>query len=162
MYEFAYGFTRLRVHSHVFMIWLAVLFAFFLAMLISRKTHTFATGVLIVSLGFIITLDLLNPDVFIVRQNVARYHRGEELDVRYLGGLSEDAVPHLIPFLSSPDAAVRGVAAWAAGLLRAAEARRDLENLTQDKGELVFMLDRRLARFRVGDLAKEAIARLPL
>jgi HEAT-like repeat protein len=76
--------------------------------------------------------------------------------------LAGQAAAHLIPFLSSPDAGVRGLAAWVAGLLRWAEARPDLENLREDEAELVFMFDRRLARFRVGGLAKEALARLPL
>ncbi len=99
LYELAYGFTSLRVYSHVFMIWLAVLMVYVLAFLFFSRSHLFATGALGAALGFIITLDVLNPDAFIVRQNVARYERGEGLDVAYLGTLSEDAVPLLMPLL---------------------------------------------------------------
>lgn len=99
LYEWAYGFTRLRVYSHIFMVWLAVLFAAFLIMLITRRVRLFATAALVAAIGFVATLDVLNPDVFIVRQNIQRYHDGEKLDAAYLGTLSEDAVPDLIPLL---------------------------------------------------------------
>lgn len=99
LYELAYGFTTLRVYSHVFMVWLAVLFAYVLGFLTFDRSRLFATGALVAAIGFVITLDILNPDAFIVRQNVARYERGEELDVDYLGTLSEDAVPLLVPLL---------------------------------------------------------------
>ncbi|MBN1311221.1 MAG: DUF4173 domain-containing protein, partial [Anaerolineae bacterium] len=99
LYELAYGFTRLRVYPHVFMVWLALLLVAFLATLLTRRVRLFATAALIACMGFVATLDILNPDVFIVKQNIRRYHNGEELDAAYLGTLSEDAVPYLIPLL---------------------------------------------------------------
>lgn len=99
LYELAYGFTILRVYPHIFMVWLAALLVYVLAFLIADRPHLFATGALAAALGFAITLNVLNPDAFIVRQNVARYERGEPLDVDTLGRLSEDAVPLLIPLL---------------------------------------------------------------
>ncbi len=99
LYELAYGFTRLRVHSHIFMVWLAAVLAAFLVLLILRRTRLFATLALIWAIGFTATLDIFNPDVFIVRQNLARYERGEDLDIAYLGSLSSDATPYLIPLL---------------------------------------------------------------
>jgi hypothetical protein len=68
-------------------------------LLLTRRVRLFATAMLIAAVGFVVTLDVLNPDVFIVRQNIQRYHAGEELDAEYLGTLSEDAVPDLIPLL---------------------------------------------------------------
>ncbi|MBN1427595.1 MAG: DUF4173 domain-containing protein [Anaerolineae bacterium] len=99
LYEWAYGFTRLRVYPHVFMVWLAILMAALLITLLIRRVRLFATAALIACLGFVITLDILNPDVFIVRQNIQRYHNGEKLDADYLGTLSEDAIPDLMPLL---------------------------------------------------------------
>jgi hypothetical protein len=99
LYELAYGFTTLRVYSHVFMVWLAVLLAYFLIFLVLNRPHLFATGALLTALGFTITMNIMNPDAFIVRQNVARYQNGEALDVDYLGTLSADAVPLMIPLL---------------------------------------------------------------
>jgi hypothetical protein len=87
------------------MIWLAVLFAYFLVFLLLNRTRYVATGVVAVSLGFVITMNLLNPDAFIVRQNITRYEAGETLDAAYLGTLSADAVPSLIPLLYEYDGA---------------------------------------------------------
>ena len=103
LYEQAFGFTHLRLQTHVFMVWLALLLVFFLASLIVNQTRLFATGALIFVVGVVGTLDLLNQDVWIVRRNIARYERGEELDVPYLGSLSADAVPYLIPLLYDYD-----------------------------------------------------------
>jgi hypothetical protein len=107
LYEVAYGFTRLRVHSHVFMGWLAILLAVVFALLLTSRIRWFATAALIAAIGFTLTLDVLNPDAFIVRENIARYVAGEELDVAYLGSLSEDAAPLLIPLLTRYGPAVR-------------------------------------------------------
>jgi hypothetical protein len=106
LYELAYGFTRMRIYPHVFMAWLGVLLAWFTYTL-WRRSSRFAIGLLVVCLGFVITLDLLNPDDFIVWQNAARYaalavstagaSRPErEVDATYLTQLSADAVPALI------------------------------------------------------------------
>ena len=57
---------------------------------------------LIASLGFVISLGLLNVDGFIVRQNVDRAVRGESLDVPYLVSLSTDSVPPLQAIFESP------------------------------------------------------------
>ena len=103
LYELAYGFTTLRVYPHIFMIWLAVLFAYFLIFLLANRTRYVATGVVITSLGFVVTMNLLNPDSFIVRQNIARYEAGETLDAAYLGTLSADAIPALMPLLYQYD-----------------------------------------------------------
>src|SRR5574341_703163 len=97
LYELAYGFTRLRVHSHVFMVWLAILLLIVLGLLALKQTRYVATAFFLVSIAFIVTLNLLNPDAFIVQQNLARAARGEgvPLDLEYLGSLSEDAIPQL-------------------------------------------------------------------
>ncbi|MCC6905355.1 MAG: DUF4173 domain-containing protein [Anaerolineae bacterium] len=99
LYEIAYGFTRLRLHTHIFMVWLGLLLVYFAILLALRRTRLLASGVLIFSLGFAATLDILNPDAFIVQQNLRRYAAGEVLDVAYLGSLSSDATPGLLPLL---------------------------------------------------------------
>jgi len=96
LYEAAYGFSRLRAYTHVFMIWLGVLLAVVLVLDILRKERTFALAALLASIGFAVTLTLLNVDGFIVRQNVARAAAGESLDVAYLASLSSDSVPALV------------------------------------------------------------------
>jgi hypothetical protein len=46
--------------------------------------------------GFLVTLNLVNPDAFIARQNLARYEATGKLDVYYLTWLSDDALPVLV------------------------------------------------------------------
>jgi HEAT repeat protein len=67
------------------------------------------------------------------------------------------AIPYLISFLESSDAIVRGLAAWALGLLRAEGARSGLEGILEDDAEVPLYADRRLTLRRVSDLAKEAL-----
>jgi HEAT repeat protein len=69
----------------------------------------------------------------------------------------QDAVPHLIQFLESSDATVRGMAAWTVGLLRATAARVKLEALLEDDAEMFLYLNRELVSRSVNSLAKEAL-----
>jgi len=106
LYETAYGFSELRVYVHVFMVWLGLLLLWFVFTL-WFKPKRFAVGALVAALCFVATLDLLNPDALIVRQNAQRYQglipaipsqrfTARQIDVHYLTTLSEDAVPALI------------------------------------------------------------------
>lgn len=104
LYELAYGFTRLRVYPHVFMVWLALLLIAFLVCLYLDRMKVFATACLTVAIGFVLTMNILNPDAFIVQQNLARGHEEVPIDYAYLGSLSEDATPLLIPLLKNPEA----------------------------------------------------------
>jgi hypothetical protein len=56
----------------------------------------FALATLLCALGFAVTLNLLNVDRFIVRQNLTRAASGVELDSPYLNNLSTDALPLLV------------------------------------------------------------------
>ncbi len=95
LYEAAYGFSRLRTYSHVFLLWLAALLVAVAALEWIQKQRLFAVSMLIAALGFALSIGFLNVDGFIVRQNVSRAEAGHELDVAYLASLSEDAVPAL-------------------------------------------------------------------
>jgi len=76
--------------------------------------------------------------------------------------LTKDAAPYIIPYLESPDAGLRGLAAWITGLLGIKDAYRGLEHLTDDEGEVQMCVGRRLVKRRVKELAGEALARLPV
>jgi hypothetical protein len=105
LYEDAYGFSRLRTYTHVFMIWLALLLVTVVALEILRHERSVAFAMLLASLGFVVSLGLLNVDAFIVRQNVRRELRNgmddqsapsrATLDAQYFLDLSNDAVPAL-------------------------------------------------------------------
>lgn len=95
LYETAYGFSRLRTYTHVFMVWLGLLLVVTVALEIVRRERVFALAAVLASLGFAASLGVMNVDGFIVRQNVNRALAGEDLDAAYLMELSDDAVPAL-------------------------------------------------------------------
>jgi hypothetical protein len=96
LYEAAYGFSRLRMYTHIFMIWLGALLAVMVVLDVLRKERLFALAALLATIGFALTLTLVNVDGTIVRQNVARAPVGKGLDVVYLASLSTDSVPALV------------------------------------------------------------------
>ena len=106
LYEMAYGFSRLRTYTQVFMIWLGLLLVAVVIFEALRRERLVGLGMLVASLGFVISLNLLNVDAFIVNQNVQREIRGAtdqvfsrgraDLDAQYFVGLSDDAIPALV------------------------------------------------------------------
>jgi hypothetical protein len=100
LYEKAYGFTRLRTYTHVFTIWMGVLLLAFLIFLFINQLRRFAPAFALGVMGFALTLNLLNVDAFIVRQNITHLEKTSDLDIAYLAGLTEDAVPPLVALAS--------------------------------------------------------------
>lgn len=96
LYELAYGFSRLRTHTHAAIGWLAAMFVLFLALLLARRLRALAPASLLAASGFTLTLAILNVDGFIVAQNGARYAASGDLDAAYLATLTHDAVPALV------------------------------------------------------------------
>jgi hypothetical protein len=125
LYEEAYGYTELRLYVHVFLVWLAAVFGWFVLTLWTRPAW-FAGGCSIAALGFLLTLNLINPDATIAGQNLARYAQTGKLDAYYLTRLSVDAVPVLLPALPQ-------VQGEAHEVLRAHLARQ-LQDLEADPG----------------------------
>ena len=101
LYESAYGFSRLRTYSHVFMIWLGILLVAVVTIEVFKHQRAFANIALLALMGFTASLNLLNVDVFIANQNINRAVLGRELDVSYLSTLTSDAVPTLVKMYSS-------------------------------------------------------------
>ena len=96
LYELAYGFTYLRVLTHVFMFWLAVLLVFAILDVMRVRTNIFALGVLVSCIGYIATLNVMNIDNYIAERNIQAYFAEEtevDLDICYLRTLSADASP---------------------------------------------------------------------
>ena len=106
LYEAAYGFSRLRTYTHVFMIWLGLLLITVVILEMNRRERTVGLAMILVALGFVISINLLNVDAFIVKQNVQRELRGSndkafsqnraDLDAQYFLELSDDAIPALV------------------------------------------------------------------
>jgi Domain of unknown function (DUF4153) len=102
LYEAAYGFSRLRMYTHIFMIWLGVLLAAVVLLELLRKERFFPLAALLASIAFAATLVLANVDGSIVRQNIRRAAADKGLDVATLASLSSDALPGLVQAFQSP------------------------------------------------------------
>jgi hypothetical protein len=114
LYENAYGFTALRMYTHIFMIWLGLLMAAAVVFeLLSRRQH-FGLALLLTVVGFGLTFGFYNIENAIVHQNVARARTAQviptlsgsqstALDTAYLASLSSDAVPALVDEFRRPD-----------------------------------------------------------
>lgn len=98
LYEATFGYTWLRLMVYVFIFWLGALLLWFVASQ-WRWPDRFGVGLLVTAVAFLATLNLLNPDAFIVQQNLARYGRTGDIDIVYLTTLSHDATPQLIAAL---------------------------------------------------------------
>ena len=93
LYENAFGLTRLRTYTHVFIFWLAFLLVTFLVLLYLSRLRAFAPIAVGAALGFVATLSILNVDGFIAQRNLARFDATGDLDVAYLAQLTSDAFP---------------------------------------------------------------------
>jgi hypothetical protein len=105
LYEAAYGFSRLRTYTHVFLVWIGLLLVAVIALEILRRERMFAFALLAASFGFAACLPILNVDAFIVKHNIQRELSGEalaELDSQYFIELSDDAIPSLVDALQTP------------------------------------------------------------
>jgi hypothetical protein len=68
--------------------------------------------------------------------------------------------PYLIPFLNSPDAGVRGLSIWVAGLIKAAEAEGPIAKLMRDDAPIQIFRNGVIVTVRIRDFAKEAWDRI--
>jgi len=96
LYEQAYGFTRLRTYTYMFIPWLGLLLLSMLVLLITHSMQRAAAVSLVFFMGFGLLFGVWNVDGWIVRQNVQRAANGQAFDGNYLQMLSSDAVPTLI------------------------------------------------------------------
>lgn len=101
LYESAYGFSKLRTYSHVFIIWLGLLLIGVIVLELIKRQSNFTNAILLAMVGFTLSLNFLNVDAFIVARNVERADDGVALDMNYLNTLSADAVPQLVKEFNS-------------------------------------------------------------
>jgi hypothetical protein len=92
LYMDQYGLTELRLYATGIIIWLAVVCVWFGVTVLRGKRHAFAVGALITGFAATLAVNVFNPDALIARTNVTR----PAVDVNYLAGLSDDAVPTLV------------------------------------------------------------------
>ena len=91
-YEAAYGATQTRIQVDVFILWLGAALIWMVLTLWSRRwAPRFAIGGLICSLGYIASLNLINPDALVAKRNIQRWKETGKLDMSALDNLSDDA-----------------------------------------------------------------------
>lgn len=96
LYEQVFGFTTLRLYSHVFVMFLAVIFVLLLIKILKNQNENrFAFPAFMTTIAFLASMNLLNPDAFIARQNLDRFYQTGKLDSHHMAGLSEDALPEV-------------------------------------------------------------------
>ena len=95
IYQEAYGLTELRFYGTAFLTWVAVVFALLLVTILNGRRHLFAAGALASALIALVCLNAVNPDNWIARVNIERFHQGKKIDIAYLNTLSDDAYSRL-------------------------------------------------------------------
>ena len=106
LYEGAYGFTRLRTYTHVFIFCLAALLIATIVLELTGNRGRFGLVLLFFSFSFAIALGVMNVDAFIANQNIQRvsgpHGDWKTLDGYYLSELSSDAVPVIAAAYQNP------------------------------------------------------------
>lgn len=109
LYMQHYGLTELRVYATGVILWLAVVSAWFAFTVLRSRRHAFAVGALAAGFAATFALNVVSPDALIARTNVTR----PAVDVSYLAGLSDDAVPTLVSRVRELPSAQRAILARA-------------------------------------------------
>ncbi len=99
IYQAAYGLTEQRLYPTAFMLWLAIVFAWFVATVLRGRRSAFAVGMLVSGLAVAGALNAINPDALIVQVNSERQNALTAFDTRYANSLSADAGPAVVAAL---------------------------------------------------------------
>jgi hypothetical protein len=106
LYEQAYGFTMLRLYSHIFAGWISVVFLLFAIDVLGARRRWFAGAVLTSALLVLLALNVANPEAIVVAFNIDHGRATHKLDTEYLTQLSSDGVPALVDALPRADPAL--------------------------------------------------------
>lgn len=91
-----HGYSRLRLYPRIFLIWVGILLVAVVILEVRKLERYFAFAAVLASLGFSVSLALVNVDAAIVRYNISRVSRGKRLNYAHLATLSTDAIPPLV------------------------------------------------------------------
>jgi hypothetical protein len=104
IYEEAYGFTMLRLYSHIFAVWIALIFVLLAADLagLFRRRRWLVGAASVSAMAVLMALNVINPEALVVSLNIDRAQTTHKIDAQYLATLSNDATPALVTS-GSPD-----------------------------------------------------------
>ena len=146
LYEEAYGYTYARIFAHTF---IGLLFVLFMLTLYKfwRRELPLVKAFAIAALLTYITLNYVNVDAIIARNNIDRYFKTGKIDLDYLQELSYDGIPELIrlsaadnedatkrktaAFLRDKGAELRSEKSWQSYNFSKAKAKRILSEIQQ-------------------------------
>jgi len=97
-YEEAFGFTMLRLYSHIFAVWIALVLIFLAADIagLYRRRRWFVGATVASATAILLLLNVANPEALVVSLNIEHASSSHKLDADYLGQLSNDAIPTLL------------------------------------------------------------------
>ncbi len=109
LYEQAYGFTMLRLYSHIFACWIAVVFVLLAADLagLGPQRRWFAGTTAATAMVLLLALNFANPEAIVVALNTSHAQLAHKIDASYLSELSSDATPALLSSRSALDPVLR-------------------------------------------------------
>ncbi len=93
LYEDAYGFTITRFNGHVFIFFLAAVFACLVYAIYKNRSESFVLRTVVIACAsYVLLLNVLNPEAVIAQMNIDRYKQGKEIDAYYLMYFSGNAI----------------------------------------------------------------------
>jgi hypothetical protein len=101
LYVSHFGLTTDRLYASVMMLWLAVILAAMVFTILRERPLRFAAIATISWFATIFMLNVANPELIVVRVNLARTAGERGIDYNYLSRLSGDAVPEIVRALNS-------------------------------------------------------------
>ena len=105
LYEDAYGFTMLRLYSHVFAGLIAVVFLLLAVDLVGLfpRRRWFVGVSFVTALVLLMGLNVANPEALVVGLNINRANQTHKIDAQYFHELSSDAAPAILASRSQLD-----------------------------------------------------------
>jgi Domain of unknown function (DUF4173) len=95
-YQRVYSFTGERVFVMAFELLLGAVFAMILAAGIRLNGSWVPRGMVAATVAMLLTLAVLNPELYAAQRNIERYNETGKIDLWYLRALSADATPALV------------------------------------------------------------------
>ena len=98
LYEDAYGFTMLRLYSHIFAVWIALIFLLLAADFagLFRRRRWLVAATSMSAMAVLLALNVVNPESIVVSLNLDRAQATHKIDAQYLATLSNDATGALL------------------------------------------------------------------
>lgn len=98
LYEDAYGFTMLRLYSHVFAGWIGIVFVLLALEILGwwPRRRWFVGATALSALFVLFALNVANPEAVVVALNVSHAQSSHKFDANYLSELSSDATPAVL------------------------------------------------------------------